>query len=552
MVEDARRTPINTIDKIFLPPDNYVMTWDRYSGCVISEKNWLENSIELNVYASSSLRIGALVNRVFDEVSKKIKVSNKSRTKEAIKTILINLWIGKQMDAPIRYSRNKNNYVSDRRYGKLFFKYSRLIPVIDALKDLGYIHQKRGVYNKEKKIGWQSRMWGTYKLWNNFTTYGLYSPTFFNKPHPEELIILKDKKEDKTKIGYRETKQTQQWREDLIKYNKYLEQHKIYVKLNRETIVNNRFLLQYLFSKIIKSKITIQTVILNNNITRYNKYPLLQLYNYKYNTNNIQPTMTNTFSSNSFLDKGLQHICGRSFLEFWFLPQLGSEFGKCKSKKEKKDFLSVEYVLEDLGFERIIFRLNYEYLHRVFNRKSFKKGGRAYGALHQNIPKNVRQHIYINGESTTNIDFSAYHIRMLYHKEGIDYTEDPYLVCGGLEMRDIYKSVGLISINAKNNKSAYGAINDELKENNIPLVHLVKTFRDAHKPIEQYLFSGIGLTLQNIDSHIMNAILMRLMDNGILGLSVYDSVIVAEQYADILLEIMVAEYEKVMKFKPKF
>ena len=81
---------------------------------------------------------------------------------------------------------------------------------------------------------------------------------------------------------------------------------------------------------------------------------------------------------------------------------------------------------------------------------------------------------------------------------------------------------------------------------------LVKTFRETHKPISKYLFSDIGITLMNIDGEIMNNILMRLMDKGILGLSVYDSVIVAEQYADILREIMVAEYEKVMKFKPMF
>jgi hypothetical protein len=56
----------------------------------------------------------------------------------------------------------------------------------------------------------------------------------------------------------------------------------------------------------------------------------------------------------------------------------------------------------------------------------------------------------------------------------------------------------------------------------------------------------------NIDSEIMNNILMRLMDKDILGLSIHDSVIVAEHYADILRDIMVAEYEKVMKFKPMF
>jgi hypothetical protein len=34
-------------------------------------------------------------------------------------------------------------------------------------------------------------------------------------------------------------------------------------------------------------------------------------------------------------------------------------------------------------------------------------------------------------------------------------------------------------------------------------------------------------------------------------LSVYDSVIVAEQYRDILYEIMITEYEAVMGFKPR-
>jgi DNA-binding ferritin-like protein (Dps family) len=268
--------------------------------------------------------------------------------------------------------------------------------------------------------------------------------------------------------------------------------------------------------------------------------------------------MTNTFSSNSFLDKGLQHICGRSFLEFWFLPQLKSEIGKCKSQEERDAFLSVEHVLESLGFEMIIFRLNCEYLHRVFNRKSFQYGGRAYGALHQNLPKHMRPFIHINGEKTVEIDYSAYHIRMLYNKKDIDYTDDPYSVCEGPEMRAIYKAVGLISINAKKNE-ACGAIRDELKkrklvapQRNERFKTLVRKFRDTHKPIEQYLFSGIGLTLQNIDGHIMNAILIRLMDKGILGLSVYDSVIVAEKHEAFTKEVMAEEYKNIMGFNPRF
>ena len=128
----------------------------------------------------------------------------------------------------------------------------------------------------------------------------------------------------------------------------------------------------------------------------------------------------------------------------------------------------------------------------------------------------------------------------------------------GPEKRDIYKVVGLIAINAKNNQEACYVIRRELEDKGIPLplskkplIRLVRTFRETHKPIEPYLFSGIGRTLQNIDGNIMNAILVRLMDRGILGLSVYDSTITAEQHTDFLKEVMIDEYTKIMGFKPR-
>lgn len=228
------------------------------------------------------------------------------------------------------------------------------------------------------------------------------------------------------------------------------------------------------------------------------------------------------------------------------------------TQAEQQAILKQEYMLKDIGIQELIFTLEYEYLHRVFNRNSFNLGGRAYGALHQNLPRNMRPFIFIDGDPTIEIDYSALHIMMLYHLEGIDYQDDPYIVCGGADMRGTYKAVALVAINAKNEKSAYGAIRDELKSRGIPLpdmgkplVTLVKTFREAHKPIGKYLFSDIGLTLQNYDSEIMNNVLISLMDFGIPALPVHDSMIVAEQHQDICREIMVREYKKVMKFEPK-
>jgi hypothetical protein len=193
----------------------------------------------------------------------------------------------------------------------------------------------------------------------------------------------------------------------------------------------------------------------------------------------------------------------------------------------------------------------------VFNRKSFKKGGRAFGATYQWLPKLIRKGIRINNENTVEFDYKAYHIRMLYHLNGIDYQEDPYIVCGGEKYRKAFKCASLVIINAKNETEAKSAIRDELIDSKIPfpdinnpLNWMVDRFKEAHQPIAKFICSDYGITLQNIDSHIMNAILMSLMNKGILGLSLYDSVIVAEQHQDILFQLMMDEYEKKMGFKP--
>jgi hypothetical protein len=232
-------------------------------------------------------------------------------------------------------------------------------------------------------------------------------------------------------------------------------------------------------------------------------------------------------------------------------------------KDEQQNILSTQFKLRDIGIERIEIVLDKEKVHRVFNRKSFKYGGRGFGAIHQRIPKKLRPYIHINGQPTVELDYSAFHIRMLYHLKGIDYRDDPFEICEGPDKRSIYKAVGLIAINGdekKPYKVSY-AIRYKLIEMGIPLPIdekeierfinlLINRFRDAHPDIADCLYNDKGIHLMNIDSRIMNNILMKLIDQGILGLSVYDSIIVAEQHQDYLYQLMMDEYEKEMGFKP--
>ena len=232
------------------------------------------------------------------------------------------------------------------------------------------------------------------------------------------------------------------------------------------------------------------------------------------------------------------------------LSELKNAYLEITDEDEREAFMQEKFPLRQLGVEVLIIRLCRESLHRVFNRGSFTKNGRAYGAQHQSLPKDLRKHILINGQKTVEPDFSAYHMLMLYHMEGIDYADDPYTVIGGPDNRDLFKSVCLISINAKLSK-AWRAIKEKLKEQKIklpgvkrPYVSLLEKVRDAHAPIAHHIGADKGIDLQNIDSHIMNAILMRLMDMGILGLSVFDSVIAVQDVAEIVRGIMIEEYRE--------
>jgi len=539
-----------------------------------SGKDWLVDAVKMKPMKSSCRRLDDLVDEVFEEIAPLVKVSSRPRQKEALKTILLNLIHADNLDKPVRFSRDKNRYTRDKRYGLLHYKYDRLIPIINAMEQIGYIEQS-SYYNdpNDESYGLQTRMWGTDQLWETLREYRLTHP--FNPvpklPEEKEVIVLRN--EDKQDIEYRETYRTRKMRDDLVRYNAFIDKHLISVKLTGNSIVDNRWLVENLYENISNGKAWVRSARLNKSHAKYhyttpipnytkhiiplgrNPYRIIQYLRDRVKGENPS-TITHTKRGKSLLSVLLRRFWSEAHFIEKDLYNRSIEIGRIPFDERQK-VMDLELRLHDIGVDELEFVLDHEHLRRIFNRKSWKHGGRAYGALHQSmLRKPMRKNILIDGKPTFEIDFSGFHIRMLYHIEGIDYQDDPYAVCEGPAMRDIYKAVSLIAINATA-EEACGAIRMELKKRGInpparkePYASLVRGFKQAHPAIAHNLFSDIGVTLQNIDSRIMNVILMRLMDNGILGLPIHDSVIVAEQHQDYLYQSMMDEYEKEMGFKP--
>ncbi|MBF0205074.1 MAG: hypothetical protein HQK67_12400 [Desulfamplus sp.] len=216
----------------------------------------------------------------------------------------------------------------------------------------------------------------------------------------------------------------------------------------------------------------------------------------------------------------------------------------------------MERPLIDFGIRHLEFEISRKYFHRVFNRGSldFDKGGRAYGAWYQGVSGNIRNHILINGNKTVEVDYSGLHIRMLYHDLGLEFIGDPYAIGDG-SLRDAYKIVSLVSINAKP-RGAHMAVRDALADNGFEIaedldavIQMTNQFKEHHAPIKEFLFSGVGVDLQNKDSMIMEEILMQLHRRGILGLPIHDSVIVEAQHEGLLKDLMMQTYERFMGFE---
>ncbi|MBU1194090.1 MAG: hypothetical protein KKE62_07380 [Proteobacteria bacterium] len=167
----------------------------------------------------------------------------------------------------------------------------------------------------------------------------------------------------------------------------------------------------------------------------------------------------------------------------------------------------------------------------------------------------MRGFIKINGEPVVELDYDAFHIVMLYHLRGldIDISQDPYDIIVGPEDRAIKKKVLLTAINAPTDRKAMGAISSYLadeKIKGIKVKSLLSRAKLAHTDIADDIGSGKGRMLQNLDSIITDAILTSLMAENIPALPVHDSFVVPQQHEDRLRELMIDEYEKVLKFKP--
>lgn len=469
------------------------------------------------------------LNEYIDNIYERLEITgrNEQAKKTALNNIISNLTRAYYTNKPLAISRNKNDYKIDSMYGMHHFTYTNIIPQIDALERDGFIYIKKGYHKPDTKEGRVSRIIANGKLITEIEEHIeqiLPRKVIDEKPRLKAIdystpIIVRIRNEHNKKkkeiIGFRPTYKTERMKKFLIKYNNFISTQKICLP---EYISKNEFK-NFSSREFFLSMFNIE---LNNYI-----------YSSNYRHASINETNKDTYTSNN------TH--------------------------------THTHITNPIRNEVIIYKDLQVKLHRVFSRDtSFKYGGRFYGSEYQQLSKEKRADILINNEPVIELDYSGFHLSMLYHKLKIDFEGELYLPENKPEeIRDIYKLISLVSINAEKPSNAIKGFNKEvfddlkkpiekrkfyyelMQKYNLDVKSLLKEFEERHSKINKYFYKDTGIRLQYYDSMITEQVMKHFTKKEIPILTIFDSFIVPEQHKEELRFIMNQEYKKVFGFDIK-
>lgn len=170
------------------------------------------------------------------------------------------------------------------------------------------------------------------------------------------------------------------------------------------------------------------------------------------------------------------------------------------------------------------------YLKRIF-KYDWCRGGRLYGGFWQNLPREERANLLIDGEATAELDYVTLHPRILYANVARALDFDPYLVPGF----DVPRGMGKRTFNRLLNGSwdeqmvhplAFRSEDRECFSSRAEFRAYVASMRGGLSGIGHYLGSALGLELQRRDSELALDVISRCIGMDFPIYPIHDSFVV--------------------------
>jgi hypothetical protein len=479
--------------------------------------------------------------RVCNRIYVQVDHPNWRRSRQDLLTrILANLRLADEYNLPVRYSRRRDDYT----YAPC--GYRELTTLADRLAELDLVEQAAGHYHRDWANGAQTRMWATGRLMQLY--YEIDPERIILEP--PELIQIRERQDYDDKHKGRppklyplpSTTAVSHMRDQLERYNSYIMHVAVELRAHQEALSSEalaqlqQFVAAYRYDRIglyawtrLPGALRVcplppRSLLPGNTDSQAGGRPITGI------------KITHTVPTATAPAGGVSLLGGGS-------PPLPVEDGTFPKRR-----------VWNTNTGNIGMVIQWNQLHRVFT-EDLENGGRFYGATVHGLCKELRSHLYLDGCPTSELDYSGLHLRMLYHREGLDYEEDPYGYSDSDE-RPYAKLIALVAINKQTGRGMINAMRKTFAENGLDrapdheIDRMITQFEQAHARIKKYFCSDIGLRLQNLDSRITSLILEWGLERDIPVLPVHDSYIVPVSYKQELYEIMTQAYRKVMKFNP--
>ena len=194
----------------------------------------------------------------------------------------------------------------------------------------------------------------------------------------------------------------------------------------------------------------------------------------------------------------------------------------------------------------------------------------------QNLTKEERRMIRIDGEPAAELDFAGLHIRMLHHLAGSDPNHDgdayrPEQVLPAAcrdartraKARIFVKRATNILLNTQTRRRAVSAVAGLLRGNRdgrvwaallrrerVATGEVVDRIVQAHPEVEHRFFTEVGSALQTIDGFVMRRILRTFAREERPALGIHDSVLCRDSDAGLADVMMRVHYHALLGFWP--
>ena len=171
-------------------------------------------------------------------------------------------------------------------------------------------------------------------------------------------------------------------------------------------------------------------------------------------------------------------------------------------------------------------------LVRIFSNGSSKQGGRFYRAWWQNVPSEYRKYVTIDEKRTAEFDFSQLNPHLLYHSNYKELgSEDAYdRVLDGQHRKVVKQAFNAMVQASTPLKNCPTEI--DLSGLEMSWAELRDRIIDAHKPIADHFFKGVGNHLQFQDSNIAERVMLHFAGMDAPALPVHDSFILHHAYGE--------------------